>query len=90
MGFGADVLCGGFQFDERGLSMVDAKGICWDSGFCRQVSLMDELAESALFLEAIAAAEEDPSRLSALALLLSAGENRACPPYASGGGSPLS
>lgn len=69
--------------------MVDARGNRWDSCFCQQVSLMDELAESVLFLEAIAAAEEDPSRLSALALLLSAGEARACPPYASGGGPPL-
>lgn len=69
--------------------MVDARGIRWDSGFRRRASLMDELAENVLFLEAIAAAEEDPSRLSALALLLSEGEDRACPPYASGGGPSL-
>lgn len=69
--------------------MVDVRETRWDSGFCQQVSLMDELAESVLFLEAIAAAEEDPSRLSALALLLSAGEDRACPLSSPSGRPPL-
>lgn len=52
----------------------EARNAC---GFCRKASLVDEVVESTLLIEALSWAGEDPSRLCALAWLLSADE-RAC------------
>lgn len=52
--------------------MGDVGRAVFGSEFFGLVSVMDEVAESALLLEAISAAGDDPSRLAALAAVLSA------------------
>lgn len=52
--------------------MGDVERAVFGSEFFGLVSVMDEVAESALLLEAISAAGDDPSRLAALAAVLSA------------------
>lgn len=51
--------------------MGDVERAVFGSEFFGLVSVMDEAAESILLLEAIAAAGDDPSRLAALAAVLS-------------------
>lgn len=52
--------------------MGDVQRAVFGSEFFEFASAMDEVAESALLLEAISAAGDDPSRLAALAAVLSA------------------
>lgn len=51
--------------------MGDAGRAVFGSELFEPASVMDEIAESALLLEAVSAAGDDPSRLAALAAVLS-------------------